>query len=571
MFRVPRFAGGHELYYRAIICLLFPLKKVRVPCFVVRIPYFLSKMKIPAFLKKQTITQAALIIAVISFISKFFGFFREVLVAKYFGATGQTDAFLVALIIPTMILGLFSGGFTTLIIPFYLEKKSQSQEAARRFVNSVFMVWGTLFIFLSILIFIFAPACVRIIAYGFKGETFNLAVTLTRYLIISGLFTVFVGMFTGIFQAEKQFFFPIFVTFLGNVGLVFSLFFLHRYLDIHSWTVGQIFNAGFVFFTMLLVLYWRYKLFHSLNYSQIDWSETKQFAILLMPLVVASGISVLNQIVDKTIASSLDAGSIAALNFATRIWNIPISLIAWPIAAAVFPTFSEMALNGASRKEYEEKLNRTLGYMFYLTIPATFFLYFLSEPIVRLFFERGAFDSKATALISFVLKMYVLGLFAHAISPVLARVFYSFKNTTTPLLISAICVGLNIILNILLSKIMGAAGIALATSIVMVINVILFSYYLRRYIITFSNPLNIVMLKTFFCSIPIGLICFISFPFIKNISPNSISDFTLLALRLGIVGIICLISFFALSRLFRLESHEFIKSYLLNLIKRTTK
>lgn len=525
-------------------------------------------MKIPEFLKRQTITQAALIIATISFISKFFGFFREVLVAKYFGATGQTDAFLVALIIPTMIFGLFSGGFTTLIIPFYLEKKSQSQEAARRFVNSVFMVWCTLFIILSILIFIFAPSCVRVIAYGFKGETFNLAVTLTRYLIISGLFIVFVGIFTGLFQAEKQFFFPIFVTFLGNVGLVFSLFFLHRHLGIHSWTVGQIFNASFAFFAMLIVLYWRYKLFHSLNYRQIDWSETKQFAILLMPLVVASGISVLNQIVDKTIASSLDPGSIAALNFATRIWGIPITLLAVPIATAVFPIFSELALNGASRKEYEQKLNRTLGYMFYLTIPATFFLFFLSEPIVRLFFERGVFDSKATALTSFVLKMYVLGLFAHAISPVLSRVFYSFKNTTTPLLISAICVGLNIVLNILLSKIMGAPGIALATSIVMITNISLYSYCLKRYLVTFSPQLKIDILNTFVSSIPIGLICYISTPFVRNISAYSISDFINLALRIGIVGLICLITFFAMNRVLRLEPFEFIKSYFINLVKR---
>ena len=525
-------------------------------------------MKIPAFLKKQTIAQAALIIAIISFISKFFGFFREVLVAKYFGATGQTDAFLVALIIPSMILGLFSGGFNTLIIPYYLEKKAQSQEAARRFVNSAFMVWGALFIFLSILIFIFAPACVHIIAYGFKGETFNLAVTLTRYLIISGLFTVLVGMFTGIFQAEKQFFFPIFVTLLGNVGLVLTLFFLHSYLGIHSWTAGQIFSASFAFFAMLLVLYWRYKLFHSLSFKQIDWSETNQFAILLMPLVIASGLSTINQIVDKTIASSLDPGSIAALSFATRVWTVPFYLIAWPIANAVFPAFSELALNGASKKEYEQKLNRTLGYMFFLTVPATIFLYFLSEPIVRLFFERGAFNSKATSLTSFVLKMYVLGLFAQAISPVLARVFYSFKNTTTPLLISAICIALNILLNILLSKIMGAGGIALSTSIVMVINIILFSYYLRRYLITFSRSLNIDILKIFVSSIPIVLICYLSAPFVMNIPASSISDFIKLVLRIGIIGFICMIPYFVLICFLRLETYELIKSYSLNLIKR---
>jgi len=528
-------------------------------------------MKIPAFLKKQTITQAALIIAIISFISKFFGFFREVLVAKYFGATGQTDAFLVALIIPSMILGLFSSGFNTLIIPFYLEKKAQSQEAARRFVNSAFIVWGSLFIFVSILILIFAPACVRIIAYGFKGETFNLAVTLTRYLLISGLFTVFAGMFTGLFQAEKQFFFPIFVTFLGNVGLVGSLFFLHRYLGLHSWTLGQIFSSGFAFFSMLIILYWRQRFFHSLSYHQIDWAEIKQFSILLLPLVISGSLSVLNQIVDKTIASGLDAGSIAALNFATRVWQIPITLLAIPIATAVFPSFSEMAINGTSRKEFEEKLNRTLGYMFYLTIPATFFLFFLAKPVVRLFFERGAFDSKATTLTSFVLKMYVLGLFAHAISPVLARVFYSFKNTVTPLIISAICVALNIILNIVLSKIMGAAGIALATSIVMVINIILYSHFLRRYLNAFSISLNIDILKIFISSAPIGIICYFSLPIFRHVSASSMSDFINLSLRIGFVGITSVIPLFVLSRLFRLEPYEFIKSYTLSLIRRLTK
>ncbi|MDM7918033.1 MAG: lipid II flippase MurJ, partial [Methanosarcina sp.] len=348
-----------------------------------------------------------------------------------------------------------SSGFANLIIPFYLEKKVQSQEAARRFVNSVFMVWGAIFIVLSILIFIFAPFCVRIIAYGFKGETFNLAVTLTRHLMISGLFTVLTGMFTGLFHAEKQFFFPIFVTSLGNVWLVFSLFFLHRYLGIHSWTLGYILCWAFAFFSMFFVLYRRLWFFHSLSYKHIDWAEIKKFALLLIPLVISAGLSVLNQVIDKTIASNLDAGSIAALNFATRISQAPFSLLSVPIATAVFPAFSELALNGASKNEYENRLNRTLSYMFYLTIPSTVFLFSLSKPIVRLFFERGAFDFRATTLTSFVLKMYILGLFANAISPILARVFYSFKNTRTPLIVSAICIFLNIIFNILLSKVMG--------------------------------------------------------------------------------------------------------------------
>jgi len=319
---------------------------------------------------------------------------------------------------------------------------------------------------------------------------------------------------------------------------------------------------------MLIILFWRQRFFHSLSYHQIDWAEIKQFSILLLPLVISGSLSVLNQIVDKTIASGLDAGSIAALNFATRVWQIPITLMAVPIATAVFPSFSEMAINGTSRKEFEEKLNRTLGYMFYLTIPATVFLFFLAEPVVRLFFERGAFDSKATMLTSLVLKMYVLGLFAHAISPVLARVFYSFKNTVTPLIISLICVCLNIILNIALSNIMGAAGIALATSIVMATNILLYSLFLRKEISVFPGRFKLVPVKVFICSLSIGLICYMSLPYLTGISSSTLSGFTTLLLRIALTGILSLISFLVLSRWFRLEPHDFIKNYVLNLIKR---
>jgi len=528
-------------------------------------------MNVPNVLKKQTVTQAALLIAVISFISKFVGFFREVLVANYFGATGLTDAFLVALLIPGLILRLVGEGFTTLVIPFYLERKAKGFEVAKRFVNSTLTVWGSIFIFLSLLILIFAPACVHLVAYGLKGEHFSLAVTLTRYLVIFGLFTVLAGIFTGLFQAEKQFLYPTLISFIGNIAIVLCLYFLHRNLGINSWTVGQNISAIILFFTMFLVLYRRYGFFHSLGFHQVDWHEIREFALLLFPLVISSGLSTINQVVDKTIASGLDPGSIAALNFSARVWNIPLSLLAVPIATAIFPTFSELALNGSARVEYESRLEKTLGVSFYLMISSTFFLFFLSEPIVRLFFERGAFNPQATALTSFVNKMYVIGLFAHATSPIMAKVFYSFKNTTTPLVISAVCVGLNIILNILLSKIFGAGGIALATSVVMIVNFILYTVYLKKYMNPFPRRLATETVKIILSSIPIGIVCYFSLPYFQNTSAASLNGFISLAIKVAVVGIISVVPLFALSRAFKLESYSFLKSYALGLLKRFTR
>jgi putative peptidoglycan lipid II flippase len=92
----------------------------------------------------------ALLISVLHLLSKFIGFFYEVLIANYFGATGQTDAFIVAAMIPGSILGLFAGTFSTLVIPFYLERKSKREEAARKFVYSALLVWGSVFVVMSI-------------------------------------------------------------------------------------------------------------------------------------------------------------------------------------------------------------------------------------------------------------------------------------------------------------------------------------------------------------------------------------------------------------------------------------
>jgi putative peptidoglycan lipid II flippase len=283
-------------------------------------------------------------------------------------------------------------------------------------------------VLVSVLIFTFAPACVRINAYGFIGERSDLAVTLTRYLVIAGLSTILVGPFTRLFQAEKQFFIPAFVAFISNALIVLSLYLLHSSLGIHSWTVGQVLLATVQFGILFLFLHLRYKFFRTLSYHQVDWKEISRFALLLFSLVISGGLSILNQVVDKTIASGLDTVSMAALNFVTGIWQMPITLLAVPIATAVFPTFSELALEGQTKEDYESKLNRTLGISFFLIIPPTVFLFFMARPIVQLFFERGAFDANATALTASVVRMCVLGLFAYAVSPFLRGLFIPLKT-----------------------------------------------------------------------------------------------------------------------------------------------
>jgi len=188
---------------------------------------------------------------------------------------------------------------------------------------------------------------------------------------------------------------------------------------------------------------------------------------------------------------------------------------------------------------------------------------------VRLFFERGAFNPQATALTSFVVKMYVLGLFAHAICPIMSKVFYSFKNTTTPVIISAIAVGLNIILNIELSKVLGAGGIALATSIVMALSFVLYAILVRRYINPFSKALLMEVVKTIISAVPIALICYFSLPYFENASAASLNSFFVLAVKVVIVGLLSAAAFMGFSKLLRLQSYDFFRSYILGIVRKS--
>src|SRR5450759_2834036 len=135
-------------------------------------------------LHTQSVAQAAVLIAVVTFLSKLVGFAREVVIARQFGATGQTDAFLVGMMVPNLVLGLiFAGGLGTLIVPWYLRHKSKDPERARRLVDQVTLVWGIVCVLVCVGVWGFAPQLVRIFASGFAGARYDLAVRVTRLLV----------------------------------------------------------------------------------------------------------------------------------------------------------------------------------------------------------------------------------------------------------------------------------------------------------------------------------------------------------------------------------------------------
>ena len=523
-----------------------------MPNFIFHLP------NLESIFKKQTVAEATILITVFIFLSKVIGYFREVFIAKYFGVTGQTDAFLVALLISTSIMGLLSSGLSVLIIPVYVEKRKNDPAKAKIFANQIFLLLCGITLIFSLVLFFFAPFFVKLVAFGLGETRFNLAVTFTRYLIPLGFATVFIGFFTGLYQARRQFLYPTLITVIGNALVVLSLILLTPRLGINSWTVGYLLFAALSFFALWGVLWRKGGFFQNFFLKNIDWAEIRHFFWLLFPLTLSGGVVILNQIIDKTIASFLATGSIAILNFAQGIYSIPLSFLSGSLVVALYPVFASLALDKSQRFNYARVLREALSLSWYLIIPISFIFMILSQQIVRLLFQRGAFTVEATNLTAFALSMYSIGLFAHMANYFLIKTFYSFKNTKVPLILTFVIVVTNIIGNIILSRILGVAGIALATSISVSLGFILYFSILSKYFkgISFKSLWEEAF-RVILASIPLGACSFFLRPYLSA-SP----DFFHLLTKFILVGALLSLLYLLSGYLLKLEGLKITISFL---------
>ena len=517
-----------------------------------------SRIKEFRILKRQTITEAAIIITIITFLSKIFGYAREVLVAKYFGTSAQTDAFIVALLIPSMILGLFSGGIRIVVIREYAEKKSINIYDAKIFVNQIFFIFSIVLAVVSLFLVLFSEFFIRIVAFGFTGERLMLASNFMKFLAPFGFMMVLSGLFTGLFQIEKQFLYPAFISLISNTLIPLSLILLSPFMGIGSWAVGQNLYGLLHFFPMFFVLKYRWKFFDIFELHKIRWNEISEFVRLMLPIIVVSGIGIIYQVIDKMIASFLPAGSISALNFAQRVFLIPYGLLATSILVSVYPSFSTYAVK-KDNVNYSSLFEKSLFSIAYIMIPFSALFVVFSHTIVQLLFERGAFNVSATNLTAGCVAMYSIGLFALSFNSVFHNVFFSFKDTKTPMYITLVTAGINIVLDILLARLWGASGIALATTIVTFTALLLYaiSFRKKRYVsgINFRQIYG-ELLKIIFASVVIG---FLSFE-LKGFIPQR-AEFLVVFFRFGIVVIFMGVVYVTLTGLLRSSGFDLTKGY----------
>lgn len=421
--------------------------------------------------------QAAAIVLVASFVSKITGFARELLIGIKFGATWATDAYLVSLTVPGVIFAVIADSLSTTFIPVYSEIDAKKGKAsAIKFAGNLFNVVFFFAALLSVFGAVFAKPIVKIVAMGFTGETLTAATSFTR---ITMFMCIFVGMskiLTGFLQTNQQFAVPAIIGIPYNLMIIAALLFSSRF---GIWGLVTASVAAAMMQVVIQIPAARSNGF--VFRGGLDFREVglRRMAVLVMPVVLGTGVGQINTLVDRMLASGLPEGSIAALNFANRLNGFAFGLFTLSVATVIYPTLSMLSAEG-DIQGFKNALGRAMGIVIAVILPMTAGAVLLREPIIRLLFERGAFDSRATQMTATALLYYSPGMVGFGLRDVLSRGFYSLQDTKTPMINGIAAMIVNIILNLVLVRFMGLGGLALATSISAIFGTVLLLKDLRR-------------------------------------------------------------------------------------------
>ena len=458
--------------------------------------------------KSKKAAKSVAILIGFSFFTKFLGFFREALVAKNFGAGFDTDTYFVAAAAISLFSLMINSALYQTVIPILAEVEAKEGKAGKlRHVNNILNIMSLFAIGIMIIAWLAAPIVVKIIAVGFEGKQFDLAVLLIRIGLPSILFSVINGVFRGYLQSESMFFESSIADLPHNIIFIFFLLvFGNKYGVVILTVVGLISYIGriSVQYPSLRKIGYRY----SFDFDFKDEYVIKMIK-LTPPVLISSTISDINNIVDKSMASTLVTGSISALNYAARLSTILQTSLFSSINTVIYPMFSQ-AVHGKGYGELKKAIIKGLNIMLLVSIPAAIATIALANPMVRIAFERGRFDTTASSMTIMALIFYSIRLPAIAINNIVYRVFYALQDTKAAMKNSFVIVGTNIAFNFILIKSMGHAGLALATSISGIVGAVTMLIRLRKKIGPFGFYHTVICMgKALLAAVAMGIVIFV--------------------------------------------------------------
>lgn len=462
--------------------------------------------------EKKNIARAAGILGSATTLSRIMGMVRDMVVARLFGAGMGTDAFFAAFQIPNMLRRFFAeGALTSAFVPtFSAVYNQQGEQRARELANICATLLTIVMSAITLLGILLSPWIVKLMFPGFSAVPgkFELTVLLNRIMFPYIFFISLVALCMGILNTLRHFFMPAISTVFLNISMIVSALLLrHQFqVPIIALAIGVL-AGGFIQLILQLPTLWSkgFPLRPAFNFKL---PEVQKIALLMLPATFGVGVYYLNITVSAILASLLPQGSVSYLYYAQRLFEFPQGIFTVSVAQAVLPSMSKQAAAG-DLDGMKESLAFGLRLTLFITIPAMVGLMICATPIMSLIFMGGEFDYGQVAKSAEALIYYSIGLSFVALTRVLAPAFYALKDTRTPVWTALAAFVINVIFSLLLMKPLLHGGLALATTLSALANMILLLWYLRRKIGSFGGrTIARCGLQSLLASLPMGLLVF---------------------------------------------------------------
>ncbi len=461
-------------------------------------------------------TKAAGIVTLAVMCSRLLGLARELIFAALFGGGAAMDAFTAAFRIPNLLRDLFAeGALSTAFVTTFSKTIARGGDAAAwRLADKVATMTAVVLGAICVAGMIFSAQLVAVIAPGFGPEKAALTAQLTRIMFPFILLVSLAALVMGMLNSRNVFGMPAMASSFFNIGSIVGGVVLGFWIDPHfgpraltGLAVATVFGGALQLAVQLPSLSRLHYRFH----ADFSWRDPGVKAILLLmgPSVIAASTTQFNVLVNSMFASTLGDGPIFWLSIAFRLMQLPLGLFGVALGTVTLPLLSRLAVAG-QMGGFRDELARAMRIGLLLTIPSTIGLMMLAEPIMSMLYRHGKFNAYQAAQAGAALRFYAIGLAGYAALKVLVNAFYAIDRRKTPMLVSFLAVGLNLLFNWLFTFHLGWGyrGLAFSTGCIATCNFLLLYALMRRQLHGLESRRLLLMLgKTAGAVLPLVAVC----------------------------------------------------------------